>query len=120
MPSCWKIRILLKKSSRFLQLLKSVRLQTLDTLVSFDAVSLFTNIPVDEAFQFVKNKPRNENTLAKQSVLKFEAFMELLAVFLRNTYFQVDGKFFQQKMAWLWKAFFHLLLATIASRILRN
>jgi hypothetical protein len=35
--------------------------------------------------------------LAERSVLQVEAIMELLAVCLRTTYFQVDDKFFQQK-----------------------
>jgi hypothetical protein len=37
-----------KNSGHFVQL-KSVNLQSLDTLVSFDVVTLFTNVPVDEA-----------------------------------------------------------------------
>jgi hypothetical protein len=78
-------------------LLKSVNIQTLDTLVSFEVVSLFTNAPVDEALRVVRNKLRNDNTLAERSVLQVEAIMELLEVYLRTTYFQVDDKFFQQK-----------------------
>jgi hypothetical protein len=57
----------------------SVNLQSLD-IVSFDFVSLFTNVPVDEALQVISNK----------------AIMEMLEVCLRTTYFQMD-KFFQQK-----------------------
>jgi hypothetical protein len=75
--------------------LKSVNLQSLDTLVSFDVVSLFTNVPVDKALQVIRNKLHN-NTLAEWSVLQVEAIMELLEVCLKTTYFQVD-KFFQQK-----------------------
>jgi hypothetical protein len=65
--------------------------------VSFDTVSLFTNIPVDEALQVTRKKLHNDETLAERSVLQVEAVMGLLEVCLRNTYFQVDDKIFQQK-----------------------
>jgi hypothetical protein len=58
--------------------LKSVNLQSLDTIVSFDAVSLSTNVPVSKALQVVINELDNNDTLAKQSVLKAETNMELL------------------------------------------
>jgi hypothetical protein len=77
--------------------LKSVNLQSLDNLISFD-VSLFTNVPVNEALQVIRNKLHNDDILAERSVLLVEAIMELLEVCLRTTYFQVDDKFFQQKV----------------------
>jgi hypothetical protein len=80
----------------FMQLLKSVNLHSLDTLVSFDFVGLFTNVPVYEALQIIRNKLHNNDTLAEQSVLQVEAITELLEVGLRITYFWVD-RFLQQK-----------------------
>jgi hypothetical protein len=77
--------------------LKSVNLQSPDTLISFDVVSLFTNVPIDEALQVISKELRNYGTLAEPSVLQAEAIMELLEVCLKTTYFQVDDKFFQQK-----------------------
>jgi hypothetical protein len=51
-------------------------------------------VPVDRALQVIKNKLHNDDTLAEQSV---KAIMKLMEVCLRNTYFQVDNKFFQHK-----------------------
>jgi hypothetical protein len=39
----------------------------------------------------------NDNTSAEWSVLEVIAIMELLEVYLRITYFQVEDKFFQQR-----------------------
>jgi hypothetical protein len=86
-----------KNSGDLTQLLKSVNLQSLDVLVSFDVVNLFTKIPIDEALQVIRNKLHNDDMLVERSVLQVEAFIELLRVCLRTTYFQVDDKFFLQK-----------------------
>jgi hypothetical protein len=96
-PLAGKSESFVKNSGHFVQLLKSVKLQSPDTLVSFDLVSLFTNVPVDEALQLIGNKLHNDDTLEERSVLQVEAIMELPEVCLRTTYFQVDDKFFQQK-----------------------
>jgi hypothetical protein len=80
-----------KNSGHFVQLLKTVNLHSQDTLVIFDVVSLFTNVPVDKVLQIIENKLHDDVTL------EVEAIMELLEVCLRTTYFQVNDKFFQQK-----------------------
>jgi hypothetical protein len=84
-------------SGHFVQFLKPVNLRSSDALVSFDVVSLFTNVPVDEVLQVISSKLHNDDTLAERPVLLFEAIMELLESCLRTTYFQVDDRFFQQK-----------------------
>jgi hypothetical protein len=86
-----KSQSFVKNSGHFIGLLKPINLQSLDILVS-----LFTNAPVDEALQVIRNKLHNDHTLMERSSLEVEAIMELLEVCLTTTYFQVD-KFFQQK-----------------------
>jgi hypothetical protein len=71
----------IKNSGNFIQLLKSVNFHSLNTLVSFDVVGLFTNVPVGEDPQVVSNKVHNDDTSAEWSVLQVEAIMELLEFF---------------------------------------
>jgi hypothetical protein len=47
-PLAGKSESFVKNSGHFVQLFKSVNLQSSDTLVSSDVVSLFTNVPVDK------------------------------------------------------------------------
>jgi hypothetical protein len=96
-PLAGKSKYFVKNSGHFVQLLKSLNHQLLDTLVSFDFVSLFTNVSVDESLQVIINELRDDDTLAERSVLLVEDFMELLEVCLRTAYFQVDYTFLQQK-----------------------
>jgi hypothetical protein len=45
-----------KNSDHFIQLLKPTELQDQDIPVSFDVVSLFTNVPTEESPQIIKTK----------------------------------------------------------------
>jgi hypothetical protein len=65
------------------QLFQSVNLASTDTLVSFDIVSLFTKLPVDEALQVINNKLHIEDTLAELFVFQVEAIIKLLEVCVR-------------------------------------
>ncbi|PNF20263.1 hypothetical protein B7P43_G15436 [Cryptotermes secundus] len=94
-PSAGKSDTVVKNSAYFLQLLKAVYLHSQDTLVSFDVVSLFTIVPVDEILQIIENKLHDDVTLTERSKLQVEAIMDLLEVCLRTTYFQFEDKFFQ-------------------------
>jgi hypothetical protein len=96
-PLAGKSESFVKYSGHFVQLLKSVNLRSLDTLVSFDVISVFTNVPGDEALEVIRDKLNNDDTLAERSALQVEAIMELLEVCLRTMYFQAGDKFFQQK-----------------------
>jgi hypothetical protein len=77
-----------------------------------------TNQVVD-AIEVIRNKLHNDDSLAGRSVLQVEAIMELLEVCLRNTYFQVDDKFFQQNDGVAIENC-HLSLATSSWSLLRN
>jgi hypothetical protein len=50
-PLSGKSKTFVKNSSHFIQLLRSVNLESTDILVSFDVVNLFTNVPVEEAYK---------------------------------------------------------------------
>jgi hypothetical protein len=65
-PFARKSKSFVKNSGHFIQLLKSVNLQSLDALVSVD-VCLFTNVQVDEALQVIRNKLHNDDTLVEWS-----------------------------------------------------
>jgi hypothetical protein len=86
-----------KNSDHFVELLKFISLQHTDILVSFDVVSLFTDVSVDEALQVIEVRLLTEHTMAELSPLQVEAIMKLLEICLRTTYFQEDDEFFQQK-----------------------
>jgi hypothetical protein len=65
-------------------------------LLSFD-VSLFTNIPVEEVLQVIRNRLNTDPSFPEHSPLQAEDVMDLLDICLTTMYFQYDDKFCQQK-----------------------
>jgi hypothetical protein len=64
--------------------------------MSFDAQSLFTNVPVEEVLVAIKNQLQEE-TLVERPGLHVGAIMEMLEICLRISNFQFGDKYFQQK-----------------------
>ena len=67
-----------------------------EVLVSFDVVSLFTNVPVDLALRVAEQRLRQDDTLADCTALKVEEVVQLLEFCLNATCFAFRGSFFQQ------------------------
>jgi hypothetical protein len=72
-----------KNYFQLVQTLKSLRVQPEDLMVSFDVVSLFTNVPIVDSLELLSER--------------FED--DVLALFkhvLTSTYFCFDGQFYEQ------------------------
>ena len=72
-----------KNSFHFIEILKSLRTIPGDIMVSFDVVSLFTKVPVDETITLLNRHFKDED-------------LALYKHALTSTYFCVDGQFFEQ------------------------
>lgn len=66
------------------------------TLVSFDVVSLFTNVPVDKTLTIVRHRLENDNTLTERTNLNIGTILELLTICVKTTYFQYNNEYYQQ------------------------
>jgi hypothetical protein len=74
----------IKNSEAFVKKLQAIKLQETDILVSFDVVSLFTEVPLEDTIQLLTAK------VSKQTV-------DLFRHVLTTTYFLYDGSFYDQK-----------------------
>ena len=63
-----------------------------EILVSFD-VSLFTNVPVDEAVSIIRERLRENRTLGDRTSLSLERIADLLEMCLKYTYFSFGGNY---------------------------
>ena len=64
-------------------------------MVSFDVVSLFTNVPTDEALSIVRTRLESDETLAQRTTIPTDDIMELLTFCVTTTAFQL-GDYCQQ------------------------
>jgi hypothetical protein len=94
-PLASNVDSFMKDSEQFIKLIQDINLQNKDNLVSSD-VSLFTNIPVEEVLQVLRNR-LNTDLFFPRTPLQFEDIMGLLDICLTATYFQFEDKFYQQK-----------------------
>jgi hypothetical protein len=72
-----------KNSTDFIETLRTIRLEPGDIMVSFDVISLFTRIPLEDSLQLLEKR--------------FDAkTVNLFHHVLKSTYFTYDGKFYEQ------------------------
>ena len=64
-------------------------------LVSFDVVSLFTDIPVDPAIKVATKRLRHDATLLQRTFLPVEDIIDLLSFSLNTKYFVFEGCYYQ-------------------------
>jgi hypothetical protein len=82
-PLIGKIKLLLEE--HILKLTQEINLQNEDCHVSFDIISLVTNVPVQEVF--IRNSLNTNPSIPVCSPLQSEDIMELLDICLTITYF---------------------------------
>jgi hypothetical protein len=79
----------MENSEHFIKLIQDINLQNKDYLVSSDIVSLFTNVPMEEVLQVIRNILSTDPAFPERSPLHVEDVMELLGICLTTTYFPV-------------------------------
>ncbi|XP_055854557.1 uncharacterized protein LOC129918193 [Episyrphus balteatus] len=84
----------IKNSFQLQEKLKDITLDDDDVMVSFDVISLFTNIPT---YLAIKNILKEWNIIKDHTKIPKTKFLKLLEFCLRdNNYFQFDEKFYSQ------------------------
>ena len=66
-----------------------------DESVSFDVTSLFTNVPIGEAVEIIRDRLREDEDLVERTPLSPDRIAELLG--LCSTYFSYGGEFYEQR-----------------------
>jgi hypothetical protein len=74
----------IKSSFHFIEILKTLQINPGDIMVSFDVVSLFTKVPVEESLTLLSRHFKNEILALHKHVLT-------------STYFCIDGQLYEQR-----------------------
>ena len=89
-------------SIQFVGIIKDLKLRQSDILVSFDVVSLFTNIPTQEACFIAKQRLQADPSITDRTSLNPEQIHELLLTCVSSSCFRRRDKFFQQTTGAAW------------------
>lgn len=57
----------IENSAHFIEKVKSLRLHDNDILVSFDVITLFTNIPIETTVELIKNRLPGRNRFTRRA-----------------------------------------------------
>ncbi|XP_072030659.1 uncharacterized protein [Amphiura filiformis] len=87
----------IKNSQHFVEKAGQIPIEPGDLLVSFDVVSLFTNVPIDDASKIIGDILRDDDTLKNRTRMTSDEIVELMKLCLTSTYFKWQGKFYEQK-----------------------
>ena len=83
-------------SKDFVNFISSQKLEH-EVLVSFDVVSLFTNIPIDLAVTVARRNLESDDTLEDRTQLDVDDIIQLLEMCLNATFLQFQETCYQQK-----------------------
>ncbi|OXA38612.1 hypothetical protein Fcan01_26646 [Folsomia candida] len=86
----------LKNSYQFVEDLKTKKLKIGEVMVSFDVVSMFTKIPIQETLDFIEAKLKSTTSWKSDTKLDVDEFMSLLNICIKNTYFSWRTKLYKQ------------------------
>ena len=91
-----KTETTVKDAVEFVQLIKEKPAEDGTTMISFDVVSLFTKVPIDDALQAISSLLTNDNTLEERTCIPANEICSLIELCLRTTYFQFGEIFYEQ------------------------
>ena len=85
-----------KNSLEFAQKIQNRSIASDEVMVSFDVISIFTSIPVNEAMRVIKQRLEQDTSLSDRTSISVKNIMKLLDFTLNNSVFTVKGKYFRQ------------------------
>ena len=86
----------IKNSTHFVQKVWNTPLDKPDRLVSFNVVSLFTKVPVNEAMVVIEEMLEKDESIDERTTMSPGEVCRLTSLRLRSTYFRFKDDFFEQ------------------------
>jgi len=96
-----------QNSSVFTRQIRQHSISSEEVMVSFDAKSLFTSIPVVLALRITKERLQRDQTLAEHTNLSVDNVLRLSEFVLNHNYFKYDGDHYKQIFGCAWHGVSH-------------
>ena len=86
----------MRNSADFVNQIHQISLEETDVMASFDVVSLFTRVPVNEALLVISQRLQQDETLMDRTSIPIPDLCALVELCLKSTYFQFGKSFYEQ------------------------
>jgi len=95
-----------KNSTHFVQKVESMKIESDESMMSFDVVSLFTNVSIPLAIDIVRRKLESDDNLQSRTNWTIDKISEALKICVAAAYLYVRGKHFHQTLVCSWDYLF--------------
>lgn len=96
-PIIGKTTFSVKNSTHFVENIKTFKLRRGDAMVSYDATSLFTNVPIKETLLYTREILNKDDTLKNRTNLSVDDIITGMELCMRCTYFKWRNTYYEQE-----------------------
>jgi hypothetical protein len=86
-----------KNSCEFVDSIQSINIKRTESMVSFDAISLFTKVPIENTLLIIRQRLESLDSWRQHTKLSVQDIMSGLELCVKNTNFLWRGNYFSQK-----------------------
>ena len=91
-------------ANTFFNYFRNVPIEDDDIMVSFDATSLYTNIPIIDTLNIIKDYINNDDQFTRKTAIPQDKFLDLVHLVLATTWYTLILQFTNKLMALSWEA----------------
>ena len=92
-----------KNSTTFSNYVRNVPIQGDEIMVSFDITSLYTNIPIIDTLNIIKDYVHSDDPFARKTAIPQDKFLDLVNLVLTTTWYTLILSFINKLMALQWE-----------------
>ena len=85
-----------KNSTTFSNYIRNVPIEDDEIMVSFDVTSLYTNIPIIDTLNIIKDYVHSDDQFARKTAISQDKFLDLVNLVLTTTWYTFNSQFYQQ------------------------
>ena len=85
-----------KNSTTFSNYIRNVPIEDDEIMVSFDVTSLYTNIPIIDTLNIIKDYVNSDDQFIRKTAIPQDKFLDLVHLVLTTTWYPFNSQFYQQ------------------------